>query len=263
MRLALIPPIDLLEYTEQTDMQLMLPHLLYDQRYAYTYRQHCKDPEQFVILDNGLAEDAQIDTYQLVKIAVEFGVDEVVAPDVMGDTEGTCRGLDQILDQLCWATPLVPYKFGLQFVAQGQTMHDVKLGISYAMQFDQVTTIALPRNLLGYFHDGFIRHKLAIWFQETYGLERPLHLLGGHPSWPCEIRQVGKWPKVVRSHDTSSPFNFAYASKNLRIGSVASRPDHYFRLPHEAFDTFWTDERGGSTVLDYNVNRLKEWCGVK
>jgi hypothetical protein len=76
MYLALIPPVSLLDYTDRTDFQLMLPQLVSDDRYAYTYGHHCKDHQQFVTLDNGAAEGIETDPKLLLEMAKFYKVNE-------------------------------------------------------------------------------------------------------------------------------------------------------------------------------------------
>lgn len=252
MKLALIPPIDLLDLTSLTEMQLMLPHLVSNDRYAYTYHYHCKDPEQFVILDNGEAEGVSIDPNRLLEIAFDFAVDQIVVPDTIGDATATMRNLDWFIDFL-HRKGIPSSQISLMFVAQGKNLMEVRESIHHAMNYNEVHTIGLPRHLLTTtgIHDA--RHQLVRWFQEEYKdiLGVDIHLLGGSPNHPTEIRQY-KWPEIVRSTDTSSPFNFAYRGFLLRIGNQAKRPFDYFNLGADEFD---------EEVIRRNVQYLREWTG--
>lgn len=259
MRLALIPPLDLLDWTCQTDMQLMLPQLLGDERYRYTYRKHCEDPDQYVILDNGAAEEQQVAGYRLLDIAMEYDVDEIVIPDKIADYLRTIEMLEGYISFLI-DEKVGPDMFNFMFVAQGQNMREFQKSIEYALQHSYVTTIGLPRHAPTTTGIINIRHLLSRWFEKNHGNEGvKIHLLGGSPYQPTELKNT-PWPKIVRSHDTSSPFNFAYAGKVLRLGNCVKRPVGYFGLA--ANDFMAARDSAEGTCLEYNVQKLKEWCGI-
>lgn len=252
MKLALIPPISLLEYTDETHTQLMLPQLIYSDAYTYVYNKHCEDPDQYVILDNGANEGEDIDPFKLLEIAYDFGVDEIIVPDVIGSHLETVRKLESFITLIM--DNKIPLSMKLMFVAQGQTLVEAKASIERAMQFAHVRTIALPRHLATTTKVVNARHLLAAWFANKYeGQGASLHLLGGDPGYPTEIADFKHvWPAIVRSHDTSAPFNFAHANKVLARGNKVKRPRNYFDLPAMAFE---------ENILRKNIDLLKEWTG--
>jgi hypothetical protein len=244
MKLALIPPISLLEYTDETACQLMLPQLIDDVQYEHVYKTHCDDPNQYVILDNGLAENQQVDGGALLRIADLYGVDEVVIPDVYKDCDET------IISAKLFGAHQTPSArtFNFQFVAQGKTTGEFFRCANWAADQEWIDVIAIPRHMCETGDDN--RYALAVYL-EKIGCEKPVHLLGGAPAVPDEI-DLYDWPENVRSHDTSSPFNFAYACKGLDDGTCVKRPDDYFNLPSGDFP---------SDITEYNVMKLMEWTG--
>lgn len=257
MKLALIPPIDLLDWTCETDFQLMLPHLIGDERYDYTYAAHCEDPEQYVILDNGAAEGEEIAMYRLIEIAQKYGVDEVVIPDTIGDMLDTQEKAEYFFDiwfaDKWWGKPDRPQ---LMYVIQGKTLDELKQSAAYALDDLRVDVIGIPRHVLTSLNQGNgnanSRYFMTQWIA-TKPNPKPVHLLGGNPKYPCELRSY-PWPKIVRSTDTSSPFNFSYENKVLRVGNVVKRPEGYFDLPWDAFQP---------DKLHQNVEYLLKWTGAE
>lgn len=249
MKLALIPPVSLLEYTAETSCQLMLPQLVNNEQYAYTYRQHCEDPDQFVILDNGLAEDAQVNSADLINIAVDFSVDEVVIPDTMYDATRTQEQATDFAQRLRKIWPDEGWPFKLQFVAQGHNRSSVERSMRWAENTRWIDTIALPRHLLETCNDIAIRHKLCL-----QPGSKPIHLLGGAPVFPNEMQHEFDPRGRVRSHDTSSAFYFAYEKQPLNrpVPVGIKRPENYFDLPAEDFQ---------ESYVDLNVSLLMEWTG--
>jgi hypothetical protein len=234
----------------------MLPHLVYDDQYAYAYKHHGNDPHQFVILDNGAAESEDVPLWTLCELVEEFCVDEVVIPDTIGNMLDTIEKAEYFIDM---ALHELPYRIrgvlestAFMFVVQGQTMDEFRQSAAFAIEEVAIDTIGIPRHMLVMENggDGTNRYRLAQWIAER--TDKPIHLLGGNPKFPCEIRDNGHWPESVRSTDTSSPFNFAFYNKKLRHGNDCKRPDGYFDLPAEAFEP---------GTLTYNIRKLKEWTG--
>lgn len=245
MKLALIPPISLLEYTDETFYQLMLPHLIESDVYTYVYRKHCEDPNQFVILDNGVAEAETVSWDQLTAIAVDFDVDEIVVPDVLGDSAAT------IAQAKTWVSEgYVDEYFQYMFVAQGSTYLEFLESIKWAMAQSWITTIGLPRHAIATCNDNRVRQALAMYVA-TFSQAKQVHLLGGAPSYPRELMDLS-FAACVRSTDTSAPFNFAYAGKGMTSREAIKRPDGYFDLDQTTFDHDQTNT---------NVQKLMEWTG--
>jgi hypothetical protein len=248
MKLALIPPTDLLDYTGETDYQLMLPQqMLNDGLYYETYKALCEHPEQYVILDNGVAEEVPFDWDPLVQMAIFHEVDELVIPDKMLDYEGNiqtcisfCAGHASLLKDL---------GIKLMFVTQATNWEDLMSSIDFAAHTQDIDTIGIPRHLVETIGNANVRAEAAMYANER--TDKPVHLLGASPSVPTELR-VLVWSPNVRGTDTSSPFNFAFKGLTLDGGHVrVSRPDDYFNLTYDDFPMH---------IVDDNIVMLKEWC---
>jgi len=248
-KLALIPPFELLEYTDQTRVQLMLPHLVMNPVYDYVYSKHCKDENQYVILDNGEAEGEHFPTYGLIDMALSYGVDELVIPDTIGDRVSTIEKANAFLyefDQRVEDNLKLNY-MSLMFVAQGDSIQEFMQSIAWAATQQRIDVIGLPRHALETCQDPHVRAYLADFIM-TEAPGKRVHLLGTAPWHITEIRD-NVWCENVRSVDTSAPFNYAYANRKIRMGTKISRPRDYFDLPIEAF----SEDR-----LDYNIEWFQE-----
>lgn len=251
MRLALIPPIDMLEYTDETDMQLMLPHLLSNDIYRYVYTKHCQDPKQYVILDNGAAEGERIETGDLIKLAHEYDVDEIVIPDVLNDAKATLVEYANFFDYAREDKSLEGLKtmYVLQGNDLGEFFEQARFAATPRFRAD---VIGIPRHALTTCNDEYIRYELA-HFIRAQGCKREIHLLGGNPSYPSELKKFEHTKRTlgIRSTDTSSPFNYASAGAHLHKSyAPVSRPPNYFNLPFEDFDM---------PILEQNLLKIKEW----
>ena len=249
MRLALIPPLSLLEYTDETDMQLMLPHLVLNGAYDYTYRAHCNDPNQFVILDNGAAEGEETDPLSLIRIAADYGVDELVIPDAIKDMDETCERAQDFFQFTRHTSQTLPR---LMFVIQGKTIEEFVESAAWAQGTKKIDTIGIPRHAIETCDDLEARIKLAEFLWSHSRTPKPVHLLGGSHLHPTELEQY-KWPANVRSSDTSAPFNYAAAGLQLRVGNEVRRPEHYFYMPAHRFH---------SRIVDKNVELLVNWTNA-
>lgn len=247
--LALIPPISLLEHTDRTSIQLMLPQLASNDQYAYVYRTHCKDLGQYVILDNGAAEGVGTSDHDLITMALDFGVSEFVIPDVIKDRLATQALLRNF--RTSWAMraevngALTDIK--KMYVLQGDCWDDFVRSASWAADNVFVDVIGIPRHIISTCNDLEARIRLATLLSDAS--PKLIHLLGASVIHPTELREYN-WPVNVRSTDTSMPFNYAYEAKKIRKGLMVYRPDEYFTLPAYRFH---------EPSLKYNITTMKVW----
>lgn len=254
MKLALIPPIELLEYTDETDMQLMLPHLLGNDVYRYVYSKHCDDFLQWVILDNGAAEgEDNFSNKDLIDMALEFRVNELVIPDTLGDANDTRLKAYEFRDYLTTRTDLSEADLNFMFVAQGSNYDEFRESALWATWEDWIDVIGIPRHMIETCGSIGIRNDLVWNLSEI--TDKPFHLLGGSPLDPSELND--SWPTNVRSTDTSSPFNYAHTNFKLTdelddIAVHVRRPEGYFDLSASLFPI---------DIVDHNIACLKRWTG--
>lgn len=235
MRLALIPPISMIDQTFATDYQLMLPHLIHDAKYSDAFFKHSDNPGTFVILDNGVAEGELIDFGHIMAVAKGYSVDEVVLPDVLLNARATQSHSHHMHDLYLNAG------IDFMFVAQGETEEEVKDSVMYAADhLDKVTTIGIPRHLISTLYMPFARWRIVDWMVREKLNERfAIHLLGMNGEAPYEMyMNTSRLKTYVRGFDTSAPYNFAYARLLMENGGIASRPLDYFGKFVNEFDMY-------------------------
>jgi hypothetical protein len=235
VKLALIPPISMIDQTFSTDYQLMLPHLVHDAKYSDAFFKHCDNPGTFVILDNGVAEGELIDFGHIMAVAKTYRVDEVVLPDVLLGARATQNHSKHMHDLYHDAG------IDFMFVAQGETEEEVHDSIKFAADhLDKVKTIGIPRHLISTLYMPFARWRVVDWMV-TNGLDARfnIHLLGMNGEAPFEMyMNTQRLKTYVRGFDTSAPYNFAYGKLLMEQGGIASRPMDYFgKFPSE-FDMY-------------------------
>lgn len=245
MKVALIPPTSLREYTLLTNYQLMLPQLLEtDLTYAAHYKKLCDDPNQFVIMDNGAAEAEQPSFVDLLYKLIKFRPQEFAIPDVLGDADATInlcnKFFDECEDELIRLQTGLPDGLQLGFVAQGkdpkEALRTVK-AIIHGPWAPYIDTVYIPR-LLVKKDDVWARIRIAQEIDELYGNRLAIHLFGASPLWCSELHEAARYAPFIRGIDSSMPFNYAHAGSHLSDGYHHKRPDHYFHFARSLFNPY-------------------------
>lgn len=224
MKLALIPPHQLLDHTRFSTYQLALAHLFEDKsQYTKTYWNLCQDDNQHVILDNGAFEGSQVTAMELIKIANHFGVSEVVIPDCIGSKDLTIAMAKQF-KEMAYKTLNPDILF--MFVAQGNNDFEIRQSIRWAMSEHWIDTIALPKHLVETTGNKSIRLQLALHITENS--MKQVHLLGGSPLWIEEVQSASEL-EFIRGMDTSMPYVYGMSEAHLEHATaIIGRPGDYF-----------------------------------
>lgn len=231
MKLALIPPVSLLDYCMNRDCQMMLPECLFysDYRLSGIWK---KSEPQLVMLDNGMFEGHPPSDLELVQIAADYNVDEIIAPDIRGDMPATYARQAEFTQFFGRYWPKEGKKPSIMYVLQGQNMNELMHHARRVLENKAVSlpVIGLPRRLAEDV-DPWIRIKLAEWIVRTYGPTQ-FHLLGFSRIDGCsEIASIRHMlGQYVRSIDTDAPFVYAMQDKQLDDSGLVERPEHYFEL---------------------------------
>lgn len=250
MRVALIPPIDQLWHTHQTDLQLMLPQLLHDPEYRSVYERHLSNPNQYVIMDNGAAEDRQMSNEELVAIVDDLFPQELAIPDVLGEADATLAKAIMFLEDYSDYFEDSPTKLG--YVTQGANYKEIIETVDYLMRSrwaDSIEVFYVPRLLVPRFHDLRTRVKVANILAKY---KRPIHLFGAAPTFLEEVRIAAN--TNIRSIDTSAPFVYATYNESITNMLPLNRPENYFDVV--------LDEEQRMIAAD-NVHTYLKWAGVR
>ena len=237
-KLALIAPISMLGLTERTDYQLALPHLIETNS---TYRRHYielgRDPQQYIIMDNGEAEGQNNFSHaQLLQLANMIGADEVVAPDTMKDSADTIRRSDAFLKWYSDIFGAVAIPVGI--VLQGETYQELLDTLTHFVNSEYVNmikTFYLPRHLIDTLSNEepnpLARIEVAEKFEPILRAGKfDLHFLGANSHASYEAYDLARAVPWVRGIDTSMPYNYALANKAVTSSLAINRPDNYFEL---------------------------------
>lgn len=271
MKLALIPPLDLLVHTWTTDYQLVLPEWVDRSRTYEDNANALSSRGDFIILDNGAAEDNLYEPDELIEMAVEIGASELAIPDMLGDAFATFQKFAEFFDQN--EEILATNKFAtdegpnLGFVAQGKSEIDalsLVLQVMTSKWAPYISTVYLPRLLIRESQNNYARINLARAIYAQFDTRLDIHLFGSAPEWPRESLAASTEAPFIRGIDTSMPYNWAFKGRVLGGGASIfdqdpntgiqniGRPDDYFDLTSEDFDP---------EILAQNVRVMHTWTG--
>jgi len=258
MKLALIPPACLFGYHARTDYQLLLPQLWFKypqyRRMFSSLKESQPTGKQYYILDNGAAEGYSCSADDLMRAAVASHADEIVIPDMIKDAEGSIRALEGFMHYLN-RSAYNPTAFKFMAVAQGKRLDEIWSYTKWLITEwgPSLTSIGLPRHLLGTLANPYARISLAKALQNEYGSDLPaLHFLGANPLWCTELEEAAQQVPWVRGYDTSMPFVYGWQREFLEDTKQISRPKNYFDLRYQ---------QEQAECSEKNVQTMLGWVG--
>lgn len=196
-------------------------------RYRDFYRRRSEEGD-YLILDNGAAEDLQFGTKHLYYVAQEMGVHEIVVPDTLGKSNET------IAQGLAFSRyTRTGYRY--MMVAQGTTVMECIQTLDMIMtdsKFAYITCVGIPRLLNRL--DKHARFKVAKYIaQKGYHSAMEFHFLGA----AHDLDEVGYLEQIGigRGIDTSAPIYMGLKGHDIRIADYYARPQNFFELSKNHF----------------------------
>lgn len=254
MNVAFIYPAALLKKIgSRTRYHLALPHLCHQARYRDFYLEKSKEYD-WVILDNGAAEDVTFGPKHLITIADMIQADEVVVPDTLFEAEET---LSQALAFSRFAVPeyeSTGKNVRYMAVLQGRNWNDfVKCLKAYCEMapLGYITTVGIPRLMPMVCEDPVARPRILQLALEQYShLGMEFHCLGSSEDLR-EVQELSKWPNA-RGIDTSVPISMAL--EGLRI-------DEHERIPR--MESFFDESQYDWDLLQHNIETYLAWANYE
>lgn len=205
-----------------------------------TYRQGLAEKVGIreVILDNGADELGEgLFGSKYLDLILEIQPTEVIAPDVLGDTEETRR---RTIDFLETTADDLPVGTSIMAVVQGQTKEDFLglleeweeapgidvIGIPYDIKFRVENPRTQPRNK--YESDEHAWNRISLLSDPDFqGLsKKPIHLLGMNALWEFSYyapdQQISE-ALNIRSNDTTAPFAAARFRRAWKPGESGGK----------------------------------------
>ena len=215
MKIANIYPVaNQLLYKDETYV-MILAHLVKDNRY---FKENFNQPGQYVIMDNGLFERAQVSTslFDCIMLARKSGlvVDEIIIPDAVNDPVRTIELFLENLDTIVKYSE--EYKF--MFVAQAINEHELEQVIDFINRYNLNLSVGISK-LCPF--DRASDEAIRIYKKCKY----PIHILGIKKTF-AELDALAD-VKQIRGCDTSQ---LAFMDKNYaRVMLSASDVHDYVR----------------------------------
>jgi len=183
----------------------------------------------FVMLDNYDEKRKDItDDETLIKDAIDLKVNEIIVPDVLGDSKKTFENFERFSEK--YALLLLKNNIHLVGVVHGKTVEEYLLAFQQLFQYPHCACLAIPDELGVYFAGGRMEFLSEIK-RQNYDF-KPIHMLGVWEN-PIEIKNLAR-QGIARSLDTTSPIWMALCGKyfSYKDGATGklpkSNPDDYF-----------------------------------
>lgn len=199
MKIANIYPIANQKLYKDETYVMILAHLVKAKKYD---PQNFKYPGQYIIMDNGLFEKAQVSTSLLdcIHLAEDSGidVDEIIIPDAVNDP---ARTIELFLDNL---DTIREYGscYTFMFVAQANDEHELGMMIDFINRYELNLSIGISK-LCPF--DRASDEAIEVYKRSRY----PIHMLGIKSTF-AELDKLAEI-KNIRGCDTSQ---LAFMDKN-------------------------------------------------
>jgi hypothetical protein len=197
MDIAFIAPKSLAEETVVGNYYFLLPQTI--------TQFHKEEDKKFKMLDNGAYEGSTSSIDDLLKLAKEYGVDEIVAPDILKDYKKTFDLTVPALEKIYRA------QLDAAIVPQGKDINEWILCYRQMIELKNVRTICIPK-WLGRQRPFVIAHlmKNNLWKPQQF----EYHLFG--LDYVEELDVYRRMGAQLRSVDTSMPFTLA--ANGMKVG---------------------------------------------
>jgi len=245
-----------------------------------------KYDDAYVILDNGANESKLSSDQEILSLALEMNVDEIVAPDEYLNAESTIEKSKKFLDK--YYDEYIKGRLNVQAVLQGETKDEFMKCFDAFMNDDRINVIGIGyRNLYDPFLSEMEEYKSINWddigikdseylknsmtFKTFYSMvsrifflknyinfdiirekNKKIHLLG--LTNPYEIKLISNTFKdEIRSCDSAAPIQAAQSNVMFDITyGVSEKPQAFLNFE----ERLSSEERNRS---EYNIQVMKDW----
>lgn len=251
-KLAHIVPLSYLHLTNNDMYHMCLAHLvLEDSDYAKFFKL-CRNRGQYVLMDNGAAENSQLNLDQLLECYNKVNPNELVLLDELSDSKKTFEKTLQSLEY--FKSKGVKCKF--MAVPQGETFEEWCESAEQLIQLPEVSTLGVSKFLTITTKDPMIRLKAVDFINElriTYNRFVEVHLLGCDTG-AIEASIIAEKYSFVRGCDTALAEIFTKADQLME--RTSPRPDTTINFLDEIL-TF-----DHQKLLSENIERFNQLCRI-
>ena len=214
MKIANIYPIANQKLYRDEEYVMILAHLVKAKKYNPQNFKYCG---QYIIMDNGLFEKAQVSTSLLdyIHLAEDSGisVDEIIIPDAVNDSAKTIELFLDNLDTICKYSN----HYAFMFVAQANDEHELGTMIDFINRYELNLSIGVSK-LCPF--DRASDEAIEVYKRSKH----PIHILGIKSTF-AELDALAR-VEQIRGCDTSQ---LAFMDKNAWSVTVLDNVHDYVR----------------------------------
>lgn len=257
MDFYIISPVSNLEPMKMGNRIFALAHLWVQFPHYREFILKCKEEGYWITLDNSAAERSLVTEDVLISICHELIPHEVIAPDVLFDSEKTIENAKSFRDRMDKEGLL--NKIDIFFCPQGKTKEDWLKTYTWGITQDWIHTIgfskiAIPQAFTpNWKEDQGIkeaRHMVYDLLKEKGLLLKPIHCLGQGD--PTEFAYYNH--PMMRSTDSVFPILAASFGQDFETDHTTRRP-----TPHNFLETYDMSQIDMGIVKS-NVEFLRQSC---
>ena len=257
MKFYAIPPNNHLELMINGDSYFGLAHhYIQDSNYRQHFLEIRKNnPRAFITLDNGSAEHSLVTEEALLEIVKELRPTEVIAPDVLFDTDQTLENFRSFVSKMKERQLLM--KTWIFACPQGATKEEwircyYNMLVSPFVKCIGLSKIAVPKcwnDATGDTMIGVSRNQCVKDLQDRHLLLKPLHLLGMGEHNEFDYYLQNQTPNI-RSSDSCYTILAAMNGIDFEKGDTTRVP-----TTNEYFDVILTEDQ--KALAKKNIDYLK------
>ena len=218
-KMAEILPIAHLEDTKDNYYHMCLAHIVFQSEIYKTFYKRMSSEGKFVLIDNGVAENNQLDNSELLKIYKEINPTEIVLPDTI------CNCVDTLRKTLSFVYEYRKLPYSFMGVPQGKNINEWLSCAKVMLLESRINTLGISKFLNIETDDKYVRYKviyeLMKIIKDMNRNDIEIHLLGCVES-PKVINYIHECFPVVRGCD--SAFVYIATKNNDRITGAMERP---------------------------------------
>jgi hypothetical protein len=222
---------------------MVLGHEIVESTELREFYRNRSDHGDFIIVDNGVAEGSDVPFIDVVRAANEIGADEIILPDVIGDSEASL------------SATLNPDNYSLVepmrrvVVPQAMSPQELVYAMTKLHKID-FATIALNRGPKK--ECGARLWKLQELSRMNVLHKYHIHLLGVAQNPALDLARLSFAVPFIRSVDSAAPFAYAQAGLDLEDLTAAS--------PHVGIEWDWPWRDEGLKMALSNFFKMRRWC---
>lgn len=225
-------------------------------QYKEFFLKYRKQPDSFIILDNGLFEGDSFTNGQLLELINEIKPDIFVVPDEWNDYKKTLENAKY------WKTKIKP-DTNLMVVLQGTSYYELSSLYEICDKELDYTHFAINHSSKTYFYEypnsnpqiaammGRIGIINKLLYEGIININKYHHLMGA--SVPTEFQYYKSLEyDFLKSLDTSSPI--INGIKGIRY------TEQIFDKPKDKIETFMEEDLASALEdIKFNINKFKDW----